>query len=82
MKKIFLILIMVISTYGFTNDVETTTTKGGNASVVSVCVFSSDTAKKGFLFVYVQGNGFQQVMANDSPNGATKFASCERKTKK
>jgi len=78
MKKIFLILIMVISTYGFTNDIETTTTQGGNAKVVSVCVFPSDTAKKGFLFVYVQGNGFRQVQ----DNGAKNFATCDRKTKK
>ena len=81
MKKIFLILIMVISTYGFTSDIEATAGKGGPAQIVSICVFPSDTAEKGFLFVYVQGNGFQQVMANDSPNGATKFASCQRKTK-
>ena len=82
MKKIFLILIMVISTYGFTNDIETTTTKPfGNAHFVSICIFPSEKANKGFLFVYVQQNGFQQVRASNTGN-IPRFATCDRKTKK
>ena len=81
MKKIFLILIMVISTYGFTNDVETTLKKANTNNVVSICVFPSEKADSGFLFLFVGNWGLEQVR-KDSIGNIPRFATCDRKTKK
>ena len=80
MKKIYLIMVLVLASYGFSSDVEVTTKSVGAANIVSVCVFPSDTAKKGYLFLYVGQNGFQQVMESNSGN-IPRVAKCERKTK-
>tara|TARA_Y100000591_G_C21726873_1_gene641840 strand:+ start:484 stop:732 length:249 start_codon:yes stop_codon:yes gene_type:complete len=82
MKKIYLIMVLVLASYGFSSDVEVTSKSVGQAkaNIVSVCVFPSDTAKKGYLFLYVRQNGFQQVMESNSGN-IPRVAKCERKTK-
>ena len=80
MKKIYLIMVLVLASYGFSSDVEVTSKSVGPANIVSVCVFPSDTAKKGYLFLYVRQNGFQQVMESNAGN-IPRVATCERKTK-
>ena len=84
MKKIYLILTMLVSSYVFAVDVEKKNIQAsiGGADIVSICVFPSDTAQEGFLYLYVSSNGVHQVMANDTAKGMRKFATCERKTKK
>ncbi len=84
MKKIYLILILVLASYGFASDIEMAKAKtmGPNTNVLSICIFPSEDAKKGYLYLYIPLMGFEQVMANDAPNGASKVATCERKTKK
>ena len=84
MKKIYSILILVLASYGFATDIEMAKAKnmGPNTNVLSVCVFPSEEAKKGYLYLYIPLTGFEQIRLNDSANGTTRFAGCERKTKK
>ena len=84
MKKIYLILMLVLASYGFNSNVEMAKAKnmGPNTNVLSVCIFPSEEAKKGYLYLYIPLMGFEQVMESDAPNGATKYAKCERKSKK
>ena len=76
--------MLLVASYGFASDIEMTKAKtmGPNTNVLSVCIFPSQEAKKGYLYLYIPLTGFEQVMANDAPNGASKVATCDRKTKK
>ena len=83
MKKICLILTMLVSSYVFAVDVEKKSMQASiaGADIVSICVFPSESAQEGFLFLYVAEVGVHQVK-KDSTGGIPRFASCERKTKK